>query len=549
MPALPLNASLRQDHLLAMRTDPVDVLVIGGGVVGAGTALDSVSRGLRTALVESGDWASGTSSRSSKLVHGGLRYLEMLDFKLVSEALHERGLLVETIAPHLVHPVAFVYPLKKGPWERIYVGSGVALYDLMSLRFRRGGHLPRHRHLSKREALRRVPGLRGDSLTGAIQYYDAQVDDARHTMTLVRTAAELGALVASRTRVVALEKSGERIVGARVLDVETGEELVIHARQVVSATGVWTDATEGMAGLKGPKHVRASKGVHFLVARDRIDLGAGLILRTERSVLFVIPWATHWIVGTTDTDWDGDLSNPAATSQDIDYLLEHVNSVLRRPLGHDDIEGVYAGLRPLMDGSAMSSAKLSREHAVIRVAPGLVSVAGGKYTTYRVMAKDVMDEASKGLGQRIAPCRTGSLPLVGADGWAQMWRDRERLARSYDLSDRWTEHLLRRYGSLTSEVVDLIKEDPSLGQPVVEEGQYLGAEFVYAARHEGALHLEDVLSRRTHVAIEESDQGRASATHVARLMARELGWDRQRTSEELTAYLSWADHEAQATQR
>lgn len=537
-----LNTVQRVAHLNAMVDHPLDILVIGGGVVGAGAALDAASRGLRTGLVEAQDWASGTSSRSSKLIHGGLRYLEMLDFGLVREALHERGLLASHIAPHLVRPVPFLYPITRRVWERAYAGTGVALYDLMAMGSG-GTRLPGHRHLSRSAALRSAPALRSDSLCGAIQYYDGQVDDARHTLSVVRTAVGLGALVASRTRVIALEKSNGRVVGARLLDLESGDEIVVHAKEVVGATGVWTDETQALALDDLTSHVRASKGVHFLVARDRLRLTTGLILRTEKSVLFVIPWGAHWIVGTTDTDWHGEHAHPTATERDIEYLLEHVNAVLATPLCRDDIEGVYAGLRPLVTGSAASTAKLSREHVVLREAPGLVSVTGGKYTTYRVMARDAVDEAVKGLEHPVPGSRTHELPLVGADGWVAFQATRTQLSDHHGLTLPWIDHLLGRYGTLTTDVLSLIDEDETLGTPIVDGGEYLGAEFVYAARSEGAMHLEDVFARRTHVAIETKDQGRGSIPTVARLMARELNWSTEHVEREVDRFVEWADRE------
>ncbi|RKN54953.1 glycerol-3-phosphate dehydrogenase/oxidase, partial [Streptomyces klenkii] len=331
----------RAGALAGMAERELDVLVVGGGVVGAGTALDAATRGLATGLVEARDWASGTSSRSSKLIHGGLRYLEMLDFGLVREALKERGLLLERLAPHLVRPVPFLYPLRHRAWERFYAGSGVALYDAMSLSSGHGRGLPRHPHLSRRQALRIAPALRKDALVGALQYYDAQVDDARFVATLVRTAAGYGALVANRARVTEFLREGERVVGVRVRDLEEDGSYEIRARQVVNATGVWTDDTQAMIAERGQFHVRASKGIHLVVPKDRIHSSTGVILRTETSVLFVIPWGRHWIVGTTDTAWDLDKAHPAASSADIDYLLDHVNSVLAVPLTRDDVEGVY----------------------------------------------------------------------------------------------------------------------------------------------------------------------------------------------------------------
>lgn len=322
-----LGPAQRTTALARMAEQELDVLVVGAGVVGAGTALDAVTRGLTTGIVEARDWASGTSSRSSKLIHGGLRYLEMLDFTLVREALKERGLLTQRIAPHLVKPVPFLYPLEHHGWERLYVGAGVAMYDTMGLSSGHSRGLPHHRHLTRRQALRIAPCLRGDALVGAVQYYDAQVDDARYVTTLVRTAVTYGAHAANRVRVVGFLREGERVVGVRVRDLEapTGGrngESEIRARQVVNATGVWTDDTQALIGERGQFHVRASKGIHLVVPKDRIHSTTGLILRTEKSVLFVIPWGRHWIVGTTDTDWDLDKAHPAASSADIDYLLE-----------------------------------------------------------------------------------------------------------------------------------------------------------------------------------------------------------------------------------
>lgn len=285
-----LGPAERASALARMAEQELDVLVVGGGVVGSGTALDAVTRGLSTGLVEARDWAAGTSSRSSKLIHGGLRYLEMLDFALVREALKERGLLIQRLAPHLVKPVPFLYPLQHRGWERLYAGAGVTLYDTMSLSSGHSRGLPHHRHLSRKGALRVAPCLRKDALVGALQYYDAQMDDARYTMTLVRTAASYGALAANRARVIGFLREGERVVGARVEDVEGGGVYEVRARQIVNATGVWTDDTQALIGERGQFHVRASKGIHLVVPKDRIHSSSGLILRTEKSVLFVIPW-------------------------------------------------------------------------------------------------------------------------------------------------------------------------------------------------------------------------------------------------------------------
>lgn len=456
-----LGPAERAAALARMAETELDILVVGGGVVGAGTALDSATRGLATGIVEARDWASGTSSRSSKLIHGGLRYLEMLDFALVREALKERGLLTQRLAPHLVKPVPFLYPLQHRGWERLYAGSGVALYDAMALTSGHGRGLPHHRHLSRRHALRIAPGLKKDALVGALQYYDAQMDDARYVATLVRTAVAYGAQAANRARVVGFLREGERVVGARVQDVEGGGEYEVRARQIVNATGVWTDDTQALIGERGQFHVRASKGIHLVVPKDRIHSTSGLILRTEKSVLFVIPWGRHWIIGTTDTDWDLDKAHPAASSADIDYLLEHVNSVLAVPLTRDDVEGVYAGLRPLLAGESEATSKLSREHTVAHPVPGLVVVAGGKYTTYRVMAKDAVDEAVHALDHRVAECCTEEIPLAGAEGYHALWNARARIAARAGIHVARIEHLLNRYGSLAEEVLQLVADDPS----------------------------------------------------------------------------------------
>ena len=552
MKPIALSPQQRDQALRRMSEEMLDVLVIGGGVVGSGCALDAATRGLSVGLVEARDFASGTSSRSSKLIHGGLRYLEMLDFRLVAEALQERGLLIQTIAPHLIRPVPFIYPLKGRVWERFYAGSGVALYDTLGLLSGRSRGVPHHRHLTRRGARKIVPSLRKDALIGALQYYDAQVDDARHTMFVARTAAAYGAAVATRTRVTALLREGERVTGARVVDLESGEEFDVRARQVVNATGVWTDETQSLAYERGQFHVRASKGIHLVVPRDRIRSESGLILRTEKSVLFVIPWGRHWIIGTTDTDWTLSKDHPAASQRDIDYLLEHVNAVLEVPLTRADVEGVYAGLRPLLEGESEATSKLSREHAVAHSVPGLVVIAGGKYTTYRVMAKDAIDEAVHGLSQvldrRIPDSCTDTVPLLGADGYDAWWNRRHTLARGSGVPEPRIEHLLGRYGSLVEEVLELVAAEPSLGKAIAGADDYLRAEVVYAVSHEGARHLDDVLTRRTRVSIEEFDRGTGAAKEVADLMAEVLGWDEAQRDREVEHYLMRVEAERESQQ-
>ena len=532
-----LGPEERAAAIASLQAREVDILVIGGGIVGTGAALDAVTRGLRVGMVEARDWASGTSSRSSKLVHGGIRYLEQLDFRLVREALIERGLLLQRLAPHLVKPVRFLYPLKKRVFERVYIGAGMLLYDIFSYSGGRPPGVPHHRHLTKTQVMKAAPSLANDSMIGGITYYDAQVDDARYVSTLARTASFYGAHVASRVRVEGFIKVGERVVGVHAHDLETGERFDIRAKQVVNATGVWTDDTQSMVGERGQFKVRASKGVHLVVPRDRFQSKTGLILRTEKSVLFVIPWGRHWLVGTTDTDWNLDKAHPAATAADIDYILEHVNEVLSVPLTRDDVEGVYAGLRPLLAGESDQTSKLSREHLVAHSVPGLVVIAGGKWTTYRIMAKDAIDAAVDALDGKIPKSVTADIALLGAEGYQAAWNKRAKIARAFGVHKVRIEHLLNRYGVLTDELLDLIRDTPSLGEPLPGADDYLEAEVVYAARFEGALHLEDVLARRTRISIEAWDRGVSAAPVAARLMGEELGWDAEKVERETNNYL------------
>ncbi len=530
-----LDPMQRARDLDRMRGETFDVVVIGGGVTGAGVALDAATRGLSVALVEQRDFAAGTSSRSSKLFHGGLRYLEQFDFGLVTEALHERNLMLRRLCPHLARPVSFLYPLQHRVWERAYVGAGIALYDVLAAFG--SSPLPRHRHLSRRSIRTMVPSLRSDSYVGGIRYWDAQVDDARHTVSVVRTAHHYGAAVASSVRVVDLRRDGEQVTGVAVLDVESGDEFTIAARQVVNATGVWTDHVQDMVGGASLR-VRASKGVHIVVPADRIRSDSGLICRTPTSVLFVIPWGQHWLVGTTDTDWNLDLAHPAASAADLDYLLDQVNQHLDPPLGHDDIVGVYAGLRPLLYGESDSTSKLSREHAVSTVAPGLITVAGGKYTTYRVMAADAVDAVVAALGGRWAKSCTDTIPLVGAVGYEAVRNQRDRLAAASGLTPQRIDRLVGRYGAETPTVLALVDGDPSLAEPLPGTDDHLGVEIHFAASHEGALHLDDVLTRRTRMSIESADRGVSAAPVAAAIMGAVLGWDEATTACEVDNYRS-----------
>ncbi len=511
-----------------------DVVIIGGGSVGAGAAVDAATRGLKVAVVETRDFAAGTSSRSSKMFHGGLRYLAMFDFRLVAESLRERELNMSTLAPHLVKPLRFIFPLTHRMWERVMMFGGFTLYDLM------GGAktVPMQKHLTRKSVLKRNPGLREDAVVGGVRYYDTQVDDARHTMMVLRTAAEYGAVVRPSTQVTGLDKVNGRVVSARLRDTDTGAEATIRGSVFINATGVWNDEIEKMAGTKGKFSVHASKGVHIVVPKDVLEADSALTFVTEKSVLFVMPWGDYWIIGTTDTDWAKTLSkpDPAPTRADIDYILDEVNKRVRRPIVHSDIVGVYSGLRPLLEGSSDSTTNLSRNHAVARNVPGLVSVAGGKYTTYRVIGKDAVDLALQDVPKKVSESITDQTPILGADGYHALSNQVPALAARHGLTEKQIEHLLGRYGSLYEEVLAPAAEDKDLLAPLPAAEGYLKAEALYAVTHEGALHLEDVLGRRLRVSMEYAHRGLDSAEAVADLIAPVLGWDEAAKKKEIETF-------------
>ena len=514
-----------------MSSEVFDVVVAGGGVTGCGAALDAATRGLSVALIEARDYAAGASSKSSKLIHGGLRYLERLEFGLVREALRERRLLLTELAPHLVKPVPFLWPLTHRGWERPYLAAGLLLYDTM------GGRraVPRARHFTRAGALRVAPALNPEALVGAVQFYDAQEDDARMVAVLARTAAAHGAALATNVRMDGLLVEDGRVCGVRARDLLDGgpaaEAWPLRARHVVLATGAWTG---GAAGA-GPLRVRPSKGVHIVVPRDRIAMDTGLLTRTEKSVLFVIPWGPHWLIGDTDTEWACDPAHPTASRSDLEYLLAKVNSVLRDPLVPGDIEGVFAGLRPLVAAAGADTTRLSRSHTVSSPRPGLSVIAGGKFTTYRVRARDVVEAAVAGLGSG-GPSLTHQTPLLGAAGYAERLASVDSLASRSGLAAAQVERLLGRYGSCADDLLDLVAGRPGLGQQLPGGGGYLAAEIAYACSHEGAVRLDDALARRTRIAIETRDRGLTAASAAAAVMAAELGWDPARTQRELEEY-------------
>jgi glycerol-3-phosphate dehydrogenase len=534
-----LGTASRARSIAYLRDHDVDVIVIGGGVVGSGAALDAAARGLSVALVEQRDLASGTSSRSSRLAHGGLRYLEQREFSLVHEALTERGLLLDRLAPHLVRPIPFLFPVGRR-WERPYVASGVRLYDALSRIGSYGGSMPRPKSLNVDEAKALAPDLDAGEIAGAVRFHDAQIDDARHTVAVARTAASFGAHILTRARVTSLLRDAERVTGVRVEDELTGESFDIRARVVIAAAGVWTDEVLRMVDIDAPERVQQSKGVHLVVRGDAIRSTTAIIARTPASVLFLLPWGANWIVGTTDTarEPSESLADPVATEEEVDYLLGQANRWLARPLRREDVIDTYAGYRPLVaEESAEATTQVSREHMVFHPVPGLVAIAGGKYTTYRVMAADAVDAAVADLDdEAVAESSTSDIPLVGAVGFTDLWADRASLAERWDLPVETVERLLRRHGSRVSEVFDALAADPALREPLPPEGRHLAAEAVVAVTHQGALDLEDVLVRRLRLTPESPDHGLAAAAAVAPLIAPHLGWDEGRVASEIAAY-------------
>ena len=529
-----LNIAARGSAITALGESEFDILVIGGGINGVGIALDAASRGLSVALVESGDFASGTSSKSSKLIHGGLRYLEQYDFRLVREALYERELMVTTLSPHLVKPVSFLYPLHEKLIERTYVGAGMALYDALR-GFKRA--LPWHKHLTQKKVSEIAPSLRLDVITGGFQYFDAQVDDARHTMSIARTAAKYGAVITTRTRCEDVIKNGKRVVGAKIRDLISDEVIEVRAKATIMASGVWSDQLHEKFGLKAGYSVRMSKGSHIVVPKSAINSQSGVIIKTDLSVLFIIPWGEQWIVGTTDTDYQESKEEPLASSDDVSYIINQANRVLEPKLRRDQVIGVFAGLRPLVSTDPDSpTTKLSREHVVDSPAPGFVSIAGGKYTTYRVMAEDAVDEAVNHLRRIVPDSTTENLAIIGAEGYSVLINKIPKLAKEYGLAEDTIRHLLDRYGSLFEEVLAPAKDDSTLLEPLIEGLPYIKAEALYAITHEAALSIDDLLSRRTRIAFEASDSGLSITRDLGELLGRYVGLEKKEIAKSINEY-------------
>lgn len=548
------SAAARSANLERMAREPFDVLVIGGGITGAGVALDAAARGYSVALVERNDFASGTSSKSTKLAHGGIRYLPQFDFALVHEALIERGLMLENV-PFLVRPIRFVLPIYKqdrhpvglpvtlpgGLGTGLVLDIGLWLYDLLA-----GKHnIARHKRIKREEALKLAPSLIPDGLKEAFLYYDAQLDDARLTLTTLRTAARWNAAIANHAEVIGFDRQDGRLTAAAVRDRLTGQEFALRARHFVNAGGIFAERVEALTGEEPQIEVQPSKGVHLVVSRERVRVREDAIVLPEtedQRLIFVIPWETRAIIGTTDTG-GGDLDHPVASEEDIAYLLRHVNRYLNINLTQEHVLSTYAGYRPLVRSRDKRQGKqLSRTHAVIESKVGLVSIVGGKLTTWRRMAQDTVDRlAERDQKPLIHP--TEKLPLLGAERWKEVSIELQRRGEKMRLSGEVIEHLGFYYGSEALDILDLIEQDPSLGQPLVGDLPYLRAEVVHSSRAEMALTLEDMLARRTRIAIEDHLHGVEVAEQVAELMAVQLGWSPGQMREQINAYRAWAGKE------
>jgi glycerol-3-phosphate dehydrogenase len=525
----------RTTALRRLADDPFDLLVVGGGITGAGTALDAVSRGLRTALIERDDFASGTSSKSSKLVHGGLRYLQQGEFRLVYEALHERQRLRHN-APHLVKILPFLLPVFTGRGGVIpkklarALGSAMWLYDLTG-----GARIGKlHQRITPDEAVAHMPTLNRSRLSSSYLYYDAQADDARLTLTIARTAAiDFGAVVANGVALIGVDKDPSgRVTGARV--VADGREISVRCSAVVNATGVWSDDVRALDEGAHPNSIRPAKGIHITVPWSKIrnDIAAVIPVPKDKRSVFVVPWGDFTYVGTTDTDYDGPVDDPQCTAEDVAYLLSAINNAVTNELTDRDVLGTWAGLRPLVNREDSGrTADLSRRHKVHTSPSGVVTITGGKLTTYREMAADTVDVVLRsldhGAATRVAKrSRTKNLRLRGAEGY-----EAARLA-----GDPLTVHLADRYGGEARTVRAMIDAEPSLGEPLVAGLPYVRAEAVYAARYEMARTVDDVLSRRTRARLLNRDASAAAAGDVAELIGEVLGLTADERAAQASAY-------------
>ena len=531
----------RAAALAKMMESPVDLLVIGGGITGAAVARDAALRGLSVGVVGKGDFAGGTSSHSSRLIHGGLRYLEHRDFRLVFEASRERRILLN-VAPHLVRPLPFVFPAYRGarvPGWQIF--AALWLYDVLAA-FR---NVHAHRWLSRKAARRLEPGLREKGLTGAGLYWDAQTDDARLTLATMRAAALAGAQVANYVEVTALAKPDGVVRGVVVRDQLTGQTGTIQGKVVVNATGPWVDGLRRLDEPNAPPLLRPTKGVHVVVPRVRIGHTNAITLLSpvDGRVMFILPWGEVSYIGTTDTDDSVSPDEVRATGEDVIYLLRSANALFPQArLAPKDVISTWAGLRPLLaPEKSATPAQVSREHRVVESSSGLVSIAGGKLTTHRVMGRDVVDRVTQKLHEadgRAIPARAATDHLVLPGGDIADLEVMVESARARDVAEPVASHLVRTYGSESAGVVNLIERDRGLGRPILDGRPEVWAEVVHAVEREMAVRLSDVLIRRTHLFYEDPAHGSAAAPPVARRMADLLGWDRAEETEEIADYLT-----------
>ncbi len=534
-----MTALDRAAHLERLKEEDFDVLVVGGGITGAAAARDAARRGYRTALVEARDFGEGTSSRSSRLIHGGLRYLENLELDLVFEASQERRTLLR-IAPHMVRPLPFLFPLyEDGRVGRRKLDAGMWLYDALSF-FR---NIERHQMLEPGELLEREPALRREGLLGGARYYDAQVDDARLVLTTLMGAAGAGAAVANRVEAVEVERRDGAVSGVRVRS-EAGEAWTIPTRLVLNATGPWTDRTVRRAGTSWSRRLRPTRGTHIQVDRGALGHDTALIFESplDRRIMFVLPWRDLTMIGTTDVEHEGPPEEVAPTARDVAYLLASVNRLFPdAALGPDDVLSAWAGLRPLVaDAEAESEEEISRDFVITEGPPGMLTIAGGKLTSHRHMAEVLVDRAAAFLQAAFeldpaSGCDTDRVPLPGGD-FEELDAFRRELAERavpHRLPASSVERLARAYGTRADRVLALLEERPGLREPVVEERPYLAAEVVHAARGEMALHVEDVVFRRTRLGHETRHAFVEGCRRVARLMGDELGWDESRRREEV----------------
>src|SRR6266571_6660008 len=552
----PLAATVRTVYLERLAQEQFDVLVIGGGITGAGVALDAAARGYRVALVEKADFASGTSSKSTKLAHGGIRYLPQFDLAMIQEGVIERGLMVRH-APFLVRPLPFIIPVYEHmPWPSslpvrpptgfgltLVLDIGLWMYDLMAGRLNIG----RHKRISAEETLRRVPKLRHAGLKKALLYYDAQTNDAQLTVTVLRTAAQFGAVVTNYTQVTGFTRANGKLNGAVVCDVLTNQEFTVSARYIINAAGVFAEQVAALTGDESKATVEPSKGIHLVVARERVQISTSAVVLPETAdgrILYVVPWGSRAIIGTTDTG-TGDLDDPQANPDDIAYLLKHVNEYVEANLTHNDILSVYAGYRPLVKSRGARAADLSRTHVVLQETNGMITIVGGKLTTYRRMAQDTIDVIAKRDGMPISHS-TRNLLLTGAIGWRDAKQEIEARSRQLGLAPEVVEHLEFNFGSHASAVLDLIDEDKSLRERLIPDLPYLRAEVVYACRAEMAMTLEDVLARRTRLILEDGARGVGIAPQVAALMARELGWSSDHMNSQVEQYRALVEHQLES---